>query len=96
MTDHPPWGCDAARVRGAAIIGAGGYLVDADAAISNGPSRLDIHGLPGTSTREARDRIRAAIINSALPWPGRAITVNLLPISLPKRGTSLDQGNCLS
>lgn len=90
MTDHPPWGSDAARVRGAAIIGADGYLVDVDAAISNGPSRLDIHGLPATSTRETRDRIRAAIINSALPWPGRSITINLLPARLPKRGTSLD------
>jgi predicted ATPase with chaperone activity len=90
MTDRPPWGSDAARVRGAAIIGAGGYLVDVDAAISNGPSRLDIHGLPATSTRETRDRIRAAIINSALPWPARSITINLLPARLPKSGTSLD------
>ena len=90
MTDHPPWGCDAARVRGAAIIGADGYLVDVDAAISNGPSRLDIHGLPATSTLETCDRIRAAIINSALPWPGRSITINLFPVLLPKRGTSLD------
>jgi magnesium chelatase family protein len=90
MADHPPWGSDAARVHGAAIIGAGGYLVDVDAAISNGPSLLGIHGLPATSTRETRDRIRAAIINSTLPWPGRSITINLLPPRLPKRGTSLD------
>jgi len=90
MTDRPPWGSDAARVHGVAIIGARGYLIDVDAAISNGASHLDIHGLPAANTRETRDRIRAAIINSALPWPGRSITINLLPARLAKRGTSLD------
>jgi hypothetical protein len=67
MTDHPPWGSDASRVGGAAIIGADGYLVDVDAVISNGPSRLDIHGLSGTSNREARG---SAPRSSTAPFPG--------------------------
>lgn len=46
--------------------------------------------MPETGTREAHDRIRAAILNSAPPRPSRAITVNLLRASLSKRGTSLD------
>ena len=47
-------------------------------------------GLPETGTSETRDRIRAAILNSALPWPARVITVSLLPVSLPKRGSGFD------
>jgi hypothetical protein len=90
MTSHPPWATGTGRAHGAAIIGADGHPVHADAAISNGPDAFTILGLPGTSARETRDRVRAAILNSGLPWPGRTITVHLLPASLPKHGTGLD------
>jgi magnesium chelatase family protein len=47
-------------------------------------------GLPDTALREARDRIRAAIINSGESWPQQKITVGLSPASLPKRGSGFD------
>ena len=47
-------------------------------------------GLPDTALREARDRIRSAIINSGEQWPQRRITVGLSPASLPKRGSGFD------
>ena len=78
------------RAYGAVIIGADGHIVEADAIISNGPPAFSITGLPETSVRETRDRIRAAILNSGQPWPAGSITVNLLPASLPKHGTGLD------
>ncbi|MGO9219761.1 MAG: YifB family Mg chelatase-like AAA ATPase, partial [Streptosporangiaceae bacterium] len=78
------------HAHGAAVIGVEGHLVQACARISNGPPAVNLSGLPETSTRETRDRIRAAILNSALPWPGRGITVSLLPASLPKRGSGFD------
>ena len=78
------------RAHGAAIIGVDGHLVEAEAVISNGPPAFSIAGLPETSVRETRDRIRAAILNSGQPWPADSITVNLLPASLPKHGTGLD------
>ena len=78
------------RAHGAAIIGVDGHLVEAEAVISNGPPAFSIAGLPETSVRETRDRIRAAILNSGQPWPAGSITVNLLPASLPKHGTGLD------
>jgi magnesium chelatase family protein len=90
MTSHPPWGPDIGRTRGAAIIGIDGHLVEAAAAISNGMAAFDILGLPDTGIRETRDRVRAAVLNSGQRWPARAITVSLLPASLPKRGTGLD------
>ena len=78
------------HAHGAAVIGAGGYLVQVSARVSNGPPTISVSGLPETSSRETRDRIRAAILNSALPWPRRGITVSLLPVSLPKRGSGFD------
>ena len=78
------------HAHGAAVIGVDGHLVQVSARISNGPTNVSISGLPETSTSETRDRIRAAILNSALPWPGRGIAVSLMPASLPKRGSSFD------
>ena len=49
-------------------------------------------GLPDTALREARDRIRSAIVNSRETWPTRRITVGLSPASLPKRGSGFDLG----
>jgi magnesium chelatase family protein len=40
--------------------------------------------------REARDRIRAAIVNSEMPWPQHRITTSLSPGSLPKYGSHAD------
>jgi magnesium chelatase family protein len=43
-------------------------------------------GLPDASCREARDRVRAALISSQLPWQHRRVTVNLAPSGLRKGG----------
>ena len=75
---------------GVAVIGVAGHLIQASARISTGPSAVSISGLPGTSARETRDRIRAAVLNSSQPWPGCAITVSLLPASLRKHGSGFD------
>lgn len=50
-------------------------------------------GLPDAALTESRDRVRAAVVNSGLPWPRRRITVNLSPASLPKRGDAFDLAN---
>jgi magnesium chelatase family protein len=89
VTDTPPWGTDTGRACAAAIIGATGHLVEADAVISNGPAALHITGLPEDRSPTTHDRIRAALINAGM-WPGRTITVTLLPASLPKHTSALD------
>jgi len=81
-----------ARTRSVALIGVEGHPVEIEADIANGLVGLLLVGLPDTSLREARDRIRAAIINSGEAWPQRRITVGLSPASLPKRGSSFDLG----
>jgi magnesium chelatase family protein len=73
-----------------ALVGVAGHVVEVEADIANGLPGMTLVGLPDTALREARDRIRAAIVNSGQAWPQRRITVGLSPASLPKRGSWFD------
>jgi magnesium chelatase family protein len=73
-----------------ALVGVTGHVVEVEADIANGLVGTILVGLPDTALREARDRIRAAIVNSGEEWPQRKITVGLSPASLPKRGSWFD------
>ena len=73
-----------------ALIGVTGHVVEVEVDIANGLVGMILVGLPDTALREARDRIRAAIVNSGEQWPQRKITVGLSPASLPKRGSWFD------
>ena len=79
-----------ARTYSVALIGVNGQVVEVEADIANGLVGIILVGLPDTALREARDRIRAAIVNSGEEWPQRRITVGLSPASLPKRGSWFD------
>jgi magnesium chelatase family protein len=81
-----------ARTHSVALVGVEGHHVEIEADIQNGLVGLFLVGLPDTALREARDRIRAAIVNSGEAWPQRKITVGLSPASLPKRGSGFDLG----
>ena len=79
-----------ARTHSIALAGVQGHVVEIEADIENGLVGLQLIGLPDTALREARDRIRSAVINSGHDWPMRRITVGLSPASLPKRGSAFD------
>jgi magnesium chelatase family protein len=79
-----------ARTYSVALVGVTGHVVEVEADITNGLVSMILVGLPDTALREARDRIRAAIVNSGEEWPQRKITVGLSPASLPKRGSWFD------
>jgi magnesium chelatase family protein len=79
-----------ARTYSVALVGVTGQVVEIEADIANGLVGMILVGLPDTALREARDRIRAAIVNSGEEWPQRKITVGLSPASLPKRGSWFD------
>src|SRR5580704_15380056 len=85
-----------ARAHSIALVGVEGHPVEIEADLSNGLPALLLVGLPDAALREARDRIRAAILNSHERWPQRKITVGLSPASLPKRGSGFDLGIALS
>src|SRR4051794_9744466 len=73
------------------VRGLEGRLVEVqvDLAPSGMPGFLLV-GLASGSVREAKERVRSAIRNSALTFPKRRLTVNLAPAELPKDGSGLD------
>ena len=58
--------------------------------LSGGLPSTHIVGLPEAAVREARDRVRVAILSAAFEYPNRKVTVNLAPAELPKDGGRFD------
>jgi magnesium chelatase family protein len=58
--------------------------------VAPGLPAFNIVGLPDKAVSEARERVRAALIASALALPARRITINLAPADLPKEGSHYD------
>ncbi len=79
-----------ARTRTVTLAGVHGHLVDVEADVSPGLPRTVLVGLPDPAVNEARDRVRAALVNSGLTWPDARITVSLSPAWVRKRGSGLD------
>jgi magnesium chelatase family protein len=79
-----------ARTRAVGLVGLAGHPVTVEAHVAPGLPALVLSGLPDAALNEARDRVRAAVVNSGEAWPQRRITVNLLPADLPKRGSGFD------
>nr|WP_228552977.1 MULTISPECIES: YifB family Mg chelatase-like AAA ATPase [Mumia] len=78
------------------LEGMRGRLVDIEVDVSAGLPKTTLVGLPDASLAEARDRCRAAIVNSRFPWPDRKVTINLSPAWLPKSGAHFDLGIALA
>lgn len=77
-------------VKSANLLGIDSYKIDVEADLSNGLPRFEIVGLPDTSVKESKDRVRAAIKNSGFEFPTRRITINLSPANLRKEGSRFD------
>lgn len=78
------------RTYSIALVGLNGYLVEVEADIGQTLPAFIILGLPDASLNEAKERIRSAAKNSGIPLSHRKITANLIPASLPKRGSGFD------
>lgn len=78
------------RVTGCTVVGIEGRTVDVEVFLSSQLPSFDIVGLPDAAVREAKDRVRAAVKNSALDFPQQRIVVNLAPADLKKEGPQLD------
>ncbi|EPJ7089999.1 YifB family Mg chelatase-like AAA ATPase [Citrobacter amalonaticus] len=73
-----------------AALGINAPAITIEVHISNGLPGLTLVGLPETTVKEARDRVRSAIINSGYDFPAKKITINLAPADLPKEGGRYD------
>lgn len=79
-----------ASVMSATLLGARGYSVQVEVHVGRGLPGFSMLGLPDEACREARDRVRAAVLSSGLSWPDQKITVNLAPPHHRKTGSGLD------
>jgi magnesium chelatase family protein len=77
-------------IRTATVYGIDGIPVDVEVDISHGLPAFSIVGLPETSVKESKDRVRAAIKNAGFEFPSDRITVNLAPADVRKEGSSFD------
>src|SRR5437773_1404780 len=84
------------RATSAAVYGIDADLVDIEVDLTpvrgeaDIPSSVIIVGLPDLAVRESRERIRAAINNSAFFFPFHKTTINLAPADVRKEGASFD------
>ena len=79
-----------AEVPSATLLGVEGHPVVVEVHVGQGLPGFTVVGLPDASCREARDRVRAALLSSKLKWPDTRITVNLAPTHVRKVGSGLD------
>jgi len=79
-----------ASVRSFTLDGIAARPVRVEVDVHRGLPAFSLVGLPDTAVREARERVRAALVNCGFEFPLRRITVNLAPASLRKAGPGMD------
>lgn len=77
-------------VKSIALHGLQGYLVNIQVDVSSGMPSFEIVGLPDTSIKESKERVKTAIRNSTFEFLSRKIVVNLAPASTRKEGSIFD------
>lgn len=77
-------------ITSATYRGLEGILVNVEVDINKGMPSFNIVGLPDTSIKESKERVRSAIINSGFEFPLGRITINLAPADIRKIGSLLD------
>jgi magnesium chelatase family protein len=79
-----------ASLLSATLRGIDAALVHVEVDVSPGLPTFTVVGLPDTTVRESRDRVRTAIRNSAFEFPWQHITINLAPADVRKEGAAYD------
>ncbi len=80
------------RVWSFTVIGIQAFPVEIEVDFTLGLPGITIVGLPDSSIKESRERIRSALKNSGFHFPNKKVTVNLAPANLKKEGTGFDLG----
>ena len=79
-----------AKVNSVAVNGLDAYAVTVEVDLAAGLPMFTVVGLPDTTVRESRERVRSALRNSGFAFPQRRITVNLAPADLRKEGAGFE------
>ncbi len=80
-----------ALVQSRALLGLHAPQVTVEVHLANGLPSFTLVGLADVEVKEARERVRSALVNAGLEFPGnKRITVNLAPADLPKDSGRFD------
>ena len=78
-------------VQSRGLLGLTAPMVTVEVHLANGLPSFTLVGLADVEVKEARERVRSAIVNSGLEFPNtKRITVNLAPADLPKDSGRFD------
>lgn len=78
------------NIKTISLNGLEGYIINVQVDVSRGMPSWEIVGLPGTSIKESKERVKTAIKNSEFEILSRKIVVNLAPANIRKEGSFLD------
>ena len=78
------------------VMGVQANLVTVETTVGPGLPGMHIVGLADAAIGESRERIRAAMNHSNVPWPKTKIVVSLSPAGLRKSGSHFDLAIALS
>ena len=78
------------NIKTMSLQGLDGIVITVEVDITEGMPGWEIVGLPDTSIRESRERIKSAIKNSDINFLNRKYIVNLSPANIRKEGSMLD------
>src|SRR3954451_23831697 len=73
-----------------ALEGVDSREVTVEVDVRRGLPAFTVVGLPDAAVREARERVRAALLNSGCEFPLQRLTANLAPAHLRRAGGSFD------
>jgi len=79
-----------ARTWSVALHGVSGLLVEIESDVGGGLPGIHLVGLPDAALHEAKDRVKAAVVNSGWQWPNERIVLALSPAMLRKAGSGFD------
>ncbi|MDQ6961182.1 MAG: YifB family Mg chelatase-like AAA ATPase [Mariprofundaceae bacterium] len=79
-----------ARLTSATLRGLQAEAVDVEVDLSKGLPSWNLVGLPEQAVREARERVRASVLNAGFEFPLKHITINLAPAEKRKEGSHFD------
>lgn len=79
-----------AATHSVALDGLVGRPIEVEVDVNSGMPGTVLVGLADTIVNEARDRVRAAVVNSGTSWPDQRVTINLAPSNVPKTGSHFD------
>ena len=74
----------------ATLIGVDARSISVETDVQPGLPYVHLVGLADTTIKEARERVRAAIVNSGFEYPKQRITISLSPAGIPKEGSHFD------